>query len=105
MRKLKQAVLNDETVLNLTKNILKRYEHNIEDGTLFLHDVKTRETWVGNASSNDLIRLIDGKRTVKEIYEALWPLFEDYEYATFKESFDSLIADLIDKKFLRVVKK
>lgn len=98
-------MLNDDTVLSLTKNILKRFEHNIEEGTLFLHDVQTKETWVGNASSNDLIRLFDGKRNLKEIYETLRPLFEDYEYETFKESFDSLILDLIDKKFLRVVKK
>lgn len=102
---MKLAVLSDDTVLSLTKNVLKRFEHNIEDGTLFLHDVETRETWVGNSSSNDLIRLVNGKRTLKEIYENLQPLFEDYEYETFKESFNSLIFDLIGKKFLRVVKK
>lgn len=98
-------MLQESSVLSLTKYILKRYEHNIEDGKLFLHDVKTRETWVGNASSNDLIRLVDGKRTLKEIYKTLWPMFQDYEYELFKNSFDSLIEDLIAKKFLKVVKK
>ena len=93
-------MLSDNTVLSLTKYILKRFEHNIEDGTLFLHDVKTRETWVGNNASNDLIRLVNGKRTLKEIYNKLYPLFEDYNYEAFKSSFDSIILDLIDKNFL-----
>lgn len=93
-------MLNKNSVIKLNKNVLKRFEHNVQDGVLFLFDAKTEEIWLGNSSSNDLIRLLDGKRTLKEVYTQLQKDFEGYGYDELKNSFDSIIKDLLDKKFV-----
>lgn len=96
-------MLSENTILKLNKNIAKRFEHNLRGGILFLFDTKTRKSWMGNASANDLIKLIDGRKNLKEIYTELMPLFEGYEYSELKESFDSLINCLIGKQFLECI--
>jgi hypothetical protein len=93
-------MLNETSIIKLNKNILKRYEHNIKDGVLFLFDVETEEIWTGNSSSNDVIALIDGKKNLKNIYAELQKIFIGYAYEELRESFDSLLQELIDKKFL-----
>lgn len=97
-------MLDEHIIIKLNKNILKRFEHNIDNGVLFLFDVQKEELWVGNDSSNDLIKLIDGQKTLKEIYTQLQPFFVEYEYDELKESFDAIINDLIKKRFLERVK-
>lgn len=96
-------MLDEYLIIKLTKNILKRYEHNMDNGVMFLFDVETEELWTGNSSSYDLIKLINGQRTLKEIYSTLVPIFEGYDYSELRESFDSLILDLTNKKFLEFV--
>jgi hypothetical protein len=96
-------MLDENIVVGLSENILKRYEHNLQDGILFLYNVETQEIWTGNNSSNDLIKLLDKKSTLKEIYTALQPFFEDYGYDVIKDSFDFVIEELIQKNFLEIV--
>lgn len=96
-------MLNENSVVKLNKNVLKRFEQDIKDGTLFLFDLETEGVWVGNSSSNDLIKLLDGKRTLKEVYTGLQKEFEGYEYTELKNCFDSIIKDLLDKQFLEYV--
>lgn len=96
-------MLDENWILKLNKDILKRYEHNLEGGILFLYNVKTDVIWKGNASSNDLIELIDGKKNLNEIYSQLETIFEGYSHNELKESFDSIIDDLLSKNFLEVV--
>lgn len=96
-------MLDESFVVKLTKNILKRFEQEIDEGVLFLYNVETDELWTGNESSNDLIRLVNGERTLKDIYLLLMPLFEGYEYSVLKKSFDSIISDLINKDFLEIL--
>lgn len=96
-------MLNENTIVKLNKNVLKRFEHNLRGGTLFLFDVNTNAVWMGNESSNALIKLIDGKKNLKEVYTELMPLFEGYQYSELKESLDSLINGLIDRNFLEYI--
>lgn len=96
-------MIDENTIVKLNKNILKRFEHNLNGGTLFLFDTVTDEVWMGNESSRDLIKLIDGKKRLKEIYTQLAPFFEGYKYNELKESFDAFICSLIDKKFLEYI--
>ena len=96
-------MFTDYTIIKLQKNTLKRYEHNLEDGVLFLFNVVNSDVWIGNNSSNDLIKLLDGKKSLKEIYSLLWPLFDEYEYSFFKEKIDKLLQTLIDKNFLEII--
>lgn len=98
-------MLNDMTVIKLNKDILKRYEHNLKGGVLFLYHSDTCDVWVGNSSANNLINLLDGKRSLKEIYSILFPLFNNYEYTIFRENNDNLLYALIDKNFLEVVQR
>lgn len=95
-------MLNESIIVKLANNILKRFEHNIDNGVLFLYNVETEEIWIGNESSNDIIKLIDGKKSLKEIYSSLMSIFKEYEYLEVKESFDAIVNDLINKNFLEV---
>lgn len=95
-------MLNDMTIIKLNQDVLKRYEHNLEDGVLFLYNVSSHDVWIGNRSANNLIGLLDGKRSLKEIYSVLFPLFKGYEYSIFKENNDKLIYKLINKNFLKI---
>lgn len=88
-------MLNESSILKLNPNILKRFEHNVEDGVLFLYNVKTKLLWKGNESSNYMIKLIDGNRSLKEIYKELQNIFDGYSYEELKNSLDSLIENLI----------
>lgn len=96
-------MLDENSIIKLSQNILKRYEHNIDDGVLFLYDVKTDDIWIGNSSSNDLVRLIDGSTSLRDIYLKLMPLFEGYKYSEIQESFNVIITELIDKKFIEII--
>lgn len=92
--------IDGTTILKLNMNILKRYEHNLKDGTMILYDLNRDEIWFGNASSIDLINLIDGKTSINNIYTDLLPLYADFDISDVMESFNSTIMDLYNKKFI-----
>lgn len=95
--------MDENLILKLSPYTLKRFEQNLgEDGIMFLYNINTNEPWTGNYSSYCLIKLINGQKTLSEIYKGLLPLFEGYEYDEIKQSFDSLLEDLIDRKFLEI---
>ncbi len=86
-------------ILKLNKNVLKRYEHNLNGGTVFLFNMKTEESWVGNSAADCLLRLIDGEHTLEEIYEYLFPLFENFNENELREAFDKIVKSLLEKGF------
>lgn len=94
--------MDESLILKLAPHILKRFEQNLDDGVMFLYNVNTDENWTGNSSSFHLIKLINGKRTLKETYNELLPLFEDYDSEEVKQSFNLLLENLISKKFLEI---
>jgi len=95
--------MDENLILKLSPYILKRFEENLgEGGVMFLYNINNNEPWTGNYSSYCLIKLINGQRTLNEIYNELLPLFEGYEYEDLKQSFDSLLSNLIDRSFLEV---
>lgn len=96
----KFKMLEENIVVKLNKDILKRFEHNLNDGVLFLSNVQTDDLWIGNESSNELLKLIDGKKFLKEIYTELTPLFEGYDYDKLRNSFDAIVSELLEKGFL-----
>jgi hypothetical protein len=90
-------------ILKLAPYILKRFEQNLDDGgLLFLYNVNTNETWTGNASSYYLIKLINGEKTLTEIYTELLPLFEQNGRNEVIQCFDALLSNLLDRNFLEV---
>ena len=96
-------MLSNDCVLKFNKHILKRYEHNLNGGTIILFDTDSFDIWFGNESANDLVRLVDGKTTIKDIYCKILPLYKDFNESEVIESFNSVIEELLDKKFLETV--
>lgn len=91
------------SILKLSPYVLKRFEENLDGGKLFLYNVNDNDYWMGNTSSFYIIRLIDGIRTLEDIYNELLPLFKDYKLEEIEQSFDNLLEGLINRKFLEVV--
>lgn len=96
-------MLKDNCVIKIDRNVLKRYENNINEGTLFLFNLKTDEVWLGNSSSNDLINLFDGETSLKDVYNEIQKDFSDYTFEELKKYFDDLIEDLLKRNFLEYV--
>ena len=93
-------MITEKAVLKLGKDILKRFEHNLNGGTMVLFNVLTYDVWFGNSSTLDLFRLINGERTIKNIHNHLVDQYKEYPEDAVIESFDNIILDLLDKKFL-----
>ena len=62
-----KAMLDNNVVLEINKNVLKRFEPNLNDGTVFLFDIKNEKFWTGNAAVDCLLRLIDGETNLAQI--------------------------------------
>lgn len=95
--------LSEQIVVKMSANVFKRFEHNIDSGKLFLYDFVDDKAWVGNASTNDLLLKIDGKKSLKKIYNELFSEFEDYDYFKLKDSFDAVVLNLLKNRFLVIV--
>lgn len=94
-------MLKDSDKLKLNKHLLKRFEPDFDDsGVIFLFNVRTDALWIGNGSAYDVINLIDGKRTLKLIYEKLMPFFKEYSFDEVKQSCNQTILDLLEKGFV-----
>lgn len=93
-------MLDNSVVLEINKNVLKRFEPNLNDGTVFLFDMKNEKFWTGNAAVDCLLRLIDGESDLAQIYSALMEMFEGYTVEEVIESYDSVISSLVEKGFL-----
>ena len=95
--------MHKNTVLALNKNVLKRFEPNLNNGTVFLFDMEKETFWSGNASVDYLIRLINGENALEKIYEELFNIFEDYTQEEIEISYNDIIKSLIEKGFLVII--
>ena len=95
-------MLNKNTVLKLGKYVLKRLEHNLNKGTIILFDTNSFNIWYGNESVNDILKLIDGTTTLETLYNTILPLYNGYSSEDVIESFNSILEELIEKKFLEI---
>lgn len=92
-----------QTIYKLSKYVLKRFEEsaNDEGGLEILYNTKTNKYWFGNASSRYLINLINGENSLDDIYEELSKtVFADFEKKDIKDSFSSIINELLDLGFI-----
>jgi hypothetical protein len=96
-----EEMLDENIVLKLNKNILKRHEPKIQGGLMFLYDVCTQEVWVGNSSTKLLIQAFDGQKKLAEIYNELKISFPDYTFEQIQKSFDAIILELMGNGFLQ----
>jgi len=100
---MSDLIIDNNTVLNLNKNILKRYEHNLKDGTMILFDVLTEEIWLGNSSTKEIIDLIDGKNSIQDIYSQILFNYGEKDFENVIEALNLLIEDLFSKNFIEII--
>ena len=100
---MSDLIIDNNTVLNLNKNILKRYEHNLKDGTMILFDVLTEEIWLGNSSTKEIIDLIDGKNSIQDIYSQILFNYDEKDFENVIEALNLLIEDLFSKNFIEII--
>lgn len=93
-------MLNKNTILEINRNVLKRFEPNLNDGTVFLFDMKNEKFWTGNSAVDCFLRFVNGKNTLDDIYNQLLQLFEDYTAEEVISSYELVINGLIEKGFL-----
>ena len=99
---MSDAVIDNKTILKLCKNVLKRYEHNLKEGTMLLFDTETEEIWIGNSSSKNLIDLIDGQNNIEDIYSSFLTAYSD-DFETAVSALNSIVEDLILKGFVEII--
>lgn len=93
-------MLDKNLVLTLNKNVLKRFEPNLDEGTVFLFNIENETYWSGNAAVDCFIRLLDGESTLQNIYDNLLEIFEGYSQDEIINSYDNIIETLINQDFL-----
>jgi len=92
----------ESTILELEENVLKRFEINVNGGTLFLYNVVTNEFWYGNKSALRVLDMLDGKIAVEHIYYKYHKFYPNINFDDIKSSIGSLLDELLQKKFLKI---
>lgn len=93
---------NKNSILKLNKNTIKRYEHNLNNGVLFLFNAVTKKHWAGNSASYEILKLVNGKRTLSEIYEDAKKIFDNLSNEEIEESINSILTEWIYEKFINI---
>ena len=91
----------DNTTLKLSKNILKRYEPDIDGGTYFLFDTTNKKLWTGSFSSKLLLDLLDGQTSTKEIKNKFAIILNNDDIDAVNNSVDVIFSELIKQHFLK----
>lgn len=92
--------IDNFTILKLSQNILKRFEHNLKGGTMVLYNLETKAIWFGNSASRELIKLLDGNRNLEEIYIEILANYNEELHDKIIESLNIIIEDLVKQKFI-----
>lgn len=94
-------MLKEDSVIKLSENVLIRLEETLK--TCFLYNIQTDLIWTGNESSYEVISKIDGKTSIKLLFEKIKPLFLNFSKNDIESVFIGLIEELLEKEFLVVV--
>ena len=93
----------ENCILKLDENVLKRFEFNVNGGTLFLYNASVESFWFGNKSAFRLLNMLDGVSSVEHICCSYSKLYPELDFEDIKSSIISLFEDLLLKKFLKIV--
>jgi len=97
--------INKESIIKLNSSIIKRFEKNINGGTIFLFNSDTDEIWTGNLASYQIIKFIDEKIRVEELCNLFLSYFSNYDREQVLNSVYCVLKELIDKNFLEVIEE
>ena len=81
------------------RNVIARYESNIEDGMYFLFNIQKNEYWTGNTSSYVLLNNFRYKTSIEKIVEENIGYF-DIDKTSIENKLKQLVKDLLKKGFL-----
>lgn len=98
-----KCFLDDNTVVKLSEDVLVRIEYDDDNVLLFLHNSAFETFWIGDFSSALFIKQIDGKKNIGSIANILKKHFVNYTTAEIKKDLYSLILELLDNKYLKIV--
>lgn len=93
--------MDENSVIILCDKLLKRYERPL--GIMFLYNTETDKIWAGNEAALDVLRLIDGKRTIFQIVELLKKDYEDFDLHEVHESVFSILKALHNKDIVTII--
>lgn len=90
-------------ILKLDENVLVRFESNVKEGTLFLYNVQTSAFWFGNKSAFKILNMLNGEFSIEHICNEYHKIYPNINYTDIKSSIISLLGELLEKKFLKVI--
>lgn len=93
---------SEKSNIKIISSVLKRFEADVNGGTVFLYDVNSEEFWSGNVAAYWIITLIDGKNTVGDIYSIASSYYSNLDINDVIKSIDILFCELISKNFVKV---
>lgn len=93
-------MLCSNTILKISPDVLKRYESNLVGGTFFLYNTINKDFWTGNKASYEILKLIDGKKTVQVLYDDAKNIFKGNDINAIINSIDVLLFELIEKNYI-----
>ena len=94
--------VTEKSPVKFNKDILMRFGPSVDNGTVFLYNADSDEYWTGNQDAFKILKLIDGKTTLKEIYSKLALLYEISE-DEIKQGSLFMINELIEKNYLKAL--
>jgi len=95
--------INNGSVFRLNKDVIKRFEHNLNNGTMVLCNMKTMEFWFGNEYSKILIKLIADKKSLQDIYSEILSEYEENDYEEVVNAYNTILEDLMNKGFIEII--
>lgn len=92
--------MNTNIKIKLSKNVLKRYEPNIDNGLFLLYNAKNKEFYESNPSFGMIINAIDGTFCIEEIINIVSKNNPQFSKQDIKTSLIELFNDLYEKGFI-----
>lgn len=83
-------------------DVMQRYEPNISGGLFFLYKASNKTFWMGNESSFRILKLFNGKKNMRSIYELIKPYFCEFDFNDLKSNLNDILEELIDKEFIMI---
>ena len=94
--------MDKTSICKLVPKVLKRMEYGID--RFYLLNFNNNEIWIGNYASYLIIKQIDGTRTLEQIIGNVQEEFDGYTTEQIYESSLVIIKELVEKKFLEIVR-
>ncbi len=87
-------------IFKFNKDVIKRYETDLNGGTVFIYNVNNKNFWMGNNAAYKFIEYIDGVNSVEKIYNFCLSEHPTNCHKFAIKNFDRTLKKLINLKFI-----